>query len=394
MADAKLALAVAAPVATPCRAPLAAQQAPIWQCIHASAERRREELEAEAAAAALKRSKRKSEKASRSSPKRRRKAKSGRDRQSDTVEQTGEEMGSQLAAETGSQLLAASPAVAEDLDTACPACGYSWCRCWQQALTPGHELSPINSEDFDRLWEGFEQQEVKDIFTASEAEPCAARSSSAGPKQDEVQPKQGEARPTTDEKVGKGSRRANPKPRNKTRGKKSAEPAPPAGPQRPEDQPAQPAEAPREDLEGKPQRVFHIVFSHPREDVPGRKNPKDLTRQEFADKLDSVFQDATRDSAAQILKLSVFQELHENEEPHMHAAMQVSEPIRHTRLFRTLREKHGIFIHLETATGPIGALWRTWQCRPRASRTSTPARGLARAIRPRWSCSATSPKER
>ena len=31
----------------------------------------------------------------------------------------------------------------------------------------------------------------------------------------------------------------------------------------------------------------------------------------------------------------------------MHAAMQVSEPIRHTRLFRTLREKHGIFIHLE-----------------------------------------------
>ncbi|CAJ1349960.1 unnamed protein product, partial [Effrenium voratum] len=152
-----------------------------------------------------------------------------------------------------------------------------------------HELSPINSKDFDRLWEGFEQQEVKDIFTASEAEPCAARSSSAGPKQDEVQPKQGEARPTADEKVGKGSRRANPKPRNKMRGKKSAEPAPPAGPQRPEDQPAQPAEAPREDLEGKPQRVFHIVFSHPRED------------------------DATRDSAAQILKLSVFQELHENE---------------------------------------------------------------------------------
>ena len=81
--------------------------------------------------------------------------------------------------------------------------------------------------------------------------------------------------------------------------------------------------------------------------MPGRKNPKDLTRQEFADKLDSVFQDATRDSAAQILKLSVFQELHENEEPHMHAAMQVLEPIRHTRLFRTLREKHGIFIHLE-----------------------------------------------
>ena len=31
----------------------------------------------------------------------------------------------------------------------------------------------------------------------------------------------------------------------------------------------------------------------------------------------------------------------------MRAAMQVSEPIRHTRLFRTLREKHGIFIHLE-----------------------------------------------
>ena len=82
MADAKLALAVAAPVATPCRVPLAALQAPIWQCIHASAERRKEELEAEAAAAALKRSKRKSERASRSSPKRRRKAKSGRDRQS------------------------------------------------------------------------------------------------------------------------------------------------------------------------------------------------------------------------------------------------------------------------------------------------------------------------
>ena len=158
MADAKLALAVAAPVATPCRAPLAALQAPIWQCIHASAERRREELEAEAAAA-LKRSKRKSEKASRSSPKRRRKAKSGRDRQ---------------------RYRRAD-------------CGYSWRRCWQQALTPGHELSPINSEDFDRLWEGFEQQEVKDIFTASEAEPCAARSSSAAPKQDEVQPKQGEA---------------------------------------------------------------------------------------------------------------------------------------------------------------------------------------------------------
>ena len=327
-----------APVATPCRAPLAALQAPIWQCIHASAERRKEELEAEAAAAALKRSKRKSERASRSLPKRRRKAKSGRDRQ------TGEEMGSQLAAKTGSQLLAALPAVAEDLDKACPACGYSWCRCWQQALT---------------LWEGFEQQEVEDIFTVSEAEPCAARSSSAGWAQNEVQPKQGEARPTADEKVGKGSRRANPKPRTKTRGKKSAEPAPPAGPQRPEDQPAQPAEAPREDLEGKPQRVFHIVFSHPREDVPGRKNPKDLTRQEFADKLDSVFQDATRDSAAQILRLSVFQE-HENEEPRMHAAMQVLEPIRHTRLFRTLREKHGIFIHLEdgrrTLLGHCGVL--------------------------------------
>ena len=210
-----------------------------------------------------------------------------------------------------------------------------------------HELSPINSEDFDRLWEGFEQQEVKDIFTASE--------------------KQGEARPTADEKVGKG-------------GKKSAEPAPPAGPQRAEDQVAQPAEASREDLEGKPQRVFHIVFSHPREDVPGRKNPKDLTRQEFADKLDSVFQDATRDSAAQILKLSVFQELHENEEPHMHAAMQVSEPIRR----RTLREKHGIFIHLEDGHRTYWALWRIWRCRPRASRTSTPARGLARAIRPWW----------
>ena len=51
---------------------------------------------------------------------------------------------------------------------------------------------------------------MEDIFTASEAEPCAARSSSAGPKQDEVQPKQGKARPTADEKVGKGSRRANP----------------------------------------------------------------------------------------------------------------------------------------------------------------------------------------
>ena len=68
MADAKLALAVAAPVATPCRAPLAALQAPIWQCIHASAERRREELEAEAAAAALKRSKRKSEEFTQASP--------------------------------------------------------------------------------------------------------------------------------------------------------------------------------------------------------------------------------------------------------------------------------------------------------------------------------------
>ena len=31
----------------------------------------------------------------------------------------------------------------------------------------------------------------------------------------------------------------------------------------------------------------------------------------------------------------------------MHAATQVLEPIRRTRLFRTLREKHGIFIHLE-----------------------------------------------
>ena len=136
-------------------------------------------------------------------------------------------------------------------------------------------------------------------------------------------------------------------------------------------------------MEGKPQRVFHIVFSHPREDVPGRKNPKDLTRQEFADKLDSVFQDATRDSAAQILKLSVFQELRENEEPHMHAAMQVSEPIRHTRLFRTLREKHGMFIHLEDGHRTYWGI--TWRCRPRASRTSTPARGLARAIRPWWS---------
>ena len=42
MADAKLALAAAAPVATPCRAPLAALQAPIWQCVHASQHLRQE----------------------------------------------------------------------------------------------------------------------------------------------------------------------------------------------------------------------------------------------------------------------------------------------------------------------------------------------------------------
>ena len=235
-------------------------------------------------------------------------------------------MGLQLAAKTGSQL-AASPAVAEDLDTR---------RCWQQALTPGHELSPINSEDFDRLWEGFEQQEVKDIFTASEAEPCAARSSSAAPKQDEVQPKQGEARPTTDEKVGKGSRRANPKPRNKTRGKKSAEPAPPAGPQRPEDQPAQPAEAPHES-----RSESSTSSSRTREKMRKSRSP--------------------------------------------YGTPDCSEPCARSMEFLST---------WKTATGPIGALWRTWQCRPRASRTSTPARGLARAIRPWWSCSATSPKER
>ena len=134
------------------------------------------------------------------------------------------------------------------------------------------------------------------------------------------------------------------KPRNKTRGKKSAEPAPPAGPQRPEDQPAQPAEAPRE-----------------------------------ADKLDSVFQDATRDSAAQILKLSVFQELDENEEPHMHAAMQVSEPIWHPDCSGPCARSMEFLSTWKTATGPTGALRRTWRRRWRASRTSTPARGLARA---------------
>ena len=302
MADAKLALAVAAPVATPCRAPLAALQAPIWQGIHASAERRKEELEAEAAAAALKRSKR----SARPSV-----AATGR------AMPSSKEMGSQLAAETGSQLVAALPAVA----------GYSWCRCWQQALTPGHKLSPINSKDYDRLWKGFEQQEVEDIFTASEAEPCAARSSSAGPKQDEVQPKQGEARPTADEKVGKGSWRANPK--------KSAKPAPPAGPQRPEDQPAQPAE--------KPQQVFHI-FSH--------------------------------QGAA-----------------HARSDASLGAHTAHPTVPDLAREAWN-FYPLGTATGPTGALWRTWRCRERESRTSTPARGLARAIRSWWSCSATFPKER
>ena len=61
----------------------------------------------------------------------------------------------------------------------------------------------------------------------------------------------------------------------------------------------------------------------------------------------------TCNSAAQILKLS--SKLHENEEPHMHAAMQVSKPIRHTRLFRTLREKHGIFVHLKDTSWGIAA---------------------------------------
>ena len=156
-----------------------------------------------------------------------------------------------------------------------------------------------------------------------------------------------------------------PKPRNKTQGKKSAEPAP-----------RQARSGQRSRLEGKPQRVFHIVFSH-------REKMRLGERTQGFDKTRICGQAGQRllPGCNPRQQMSVFQELHENEEPHMHAAMQVSEPIRTPDCSGPCARSMEFLSTWKTAAGPTGALWRTWRCRPRASRTSTPARGLAPSAR-------------
>lgn len=118
-------------------------------------------------------------------------------------------------------------------------------------------------------------------------------------------------------------------------------------------QPAEAAEAPRkrarnEGNESKPRRLFHVVFSCPK-DKEAMRTPESVGKANFGKMIEEILAkhwEARNNN--KLLRLSVFEEVHSSGEKHFHSPVLADKPFVAGPLEKGLREQR-IYVYIETS---------------------------------------------